>query len=147
MNALPVLLDTQLSCPIDARVLHAGRKPVIYCADDAPTRDISANVCRVPRHVDGGVDLKAVLADLVSRDVHTVLVEGGAQVNRSFLDANLVDQVHLFVAPKILAGGPGWVGGAPFVLAQAPQLRVMSTRPVGDDLCVILERTPDPAHE
>ncbi len=60
-------------------------------------------------------------------------------MHRSFLDAGLVDRVHLFVAPRVLAGGPGWVAGPGFSLAAAPALRLVETRMAGGDAELILE--------
>lgn len=138
-DALPVLLDTELRCPEDAKVLKAGRRPVIFCAEHAPERSLSADVVRVS-HADSGLDLEAVLAHLMGRGVHSVLVEGGGTLIRSLLDLGLVDRIELFVGPKILAGGPGWVGGAPFPLAAAPGFTVIATQTVGDDAHLTLER-------
>ena len=45
-----------------------------------------------------------MLAEFGRRRVTNVLVEGGAAVLGAFRDANLIDEVHVFVAP-ILAGG------------------------------------------
>ena len=47
-DALPVLLDSELRCPADAKVLSAGRRPVIFCAPGAPERTLDADVVRVP---------------------------------------------------------------------------------------------------
>jgi len=138
-DALPVLLDTELGCPLDAKVLHAGRRPIIYCAQDAAQRDLPADVVPVPR-ADTGVSLLPVLEDLAGRGVHSVLVEGGGKVIRSLLDQDLVDRVELFLGPRILAGGPGWVGGTPFPLAAAPGFCVVATETVGDDAHLTLER-------
>lgn len=138
-DALPVLLDSELSCPAEAKVLDAGRRPVIFCAQSAPERDLPADVVRVAR-ADAGLDLHAVLAHLTDLGVHSVLVEGGGTVIRSLLDQSLVDRIELFLGPKILAGGPGWVGGAPFPLAGAPGFAVIATETVGEDAHLTLER-------
>lgn len=56
--------------------------------------------------------IDAVLADLGRRRMTNVLVEGGAGVHGAFLDARAADEVHVFVAPKMVGGaGPGPVGG------------------------------------
>jgi diaminohydroxyphosphoribosylaminopyrimidine deaminase/5-amino-6-(5-phosphoribosylamino)uracil reductase len=138
-DALPVLVDTQLRVTPEARVMGAGRRPVVICAPDAPERDLPADVVRVPRG-EGGVDLRAGLTALTARGVHSVLVEGGAGLNRGLFSAGLVDRLCLFVAPKVLAGGLGFVGGAPLPLEGAFGLRHVSARPVGDELLVVLER-------
>ena len=101
---------------------------------------LAANLYMLDMLDDSGrISLPAVLQALLARGVHAVLVEGGGEVHRSFLDSGLVDRIELFVAPKVLAGGPGWVGGAPFPLALAPGFRVVGVRQVGDDLHVSLE--------
>lgn len=138
VNAVPVVLDTSLSIASDARVLHAGARALVLCAEDAPERALPADVARVPRG-PGGLDLPAVLRSLHERGLQSVLVEGGGQVHRSFLDAGLVDRVHLFIAPRVLAGGPGWVAGPGFSLDAAPALRLIEARRVGDDAELVLE--------
>ena len=138
-DALPVLLDTHGRLPADAAVLSAGRRPLVYTGPDAPALATAADQARVARDADGRLDLRAVLQDLHRRGVHALLVEGGGQVHRSFLDLGLADQVELFVSGRILAGGPGWVGGAPYPLAAAPHLRVVGATPVGEDLQITLE--------
>lgn len=138
VDAVPVVLDSALSISADARVLRAGARAIVICAEDAPERSLAADVVRVPR-TGSGLDLAAVLAALHARQLQSVLVEGGGRVHRSFLDAGLVDRVHLFVAPRVLAGGPGWVAGPGFSLAGAPALRLVETRMVGADAELILE--------
>ncbi|MEC7946160.1 MAG: bifunctional diaminohydroxyphosphoribosylaminopyrimidine deaminase/5-amino-6-(5-phosphoribosylamino)uracil reductase RibD [Myxococcota bacterium] len=137
-NAVPVVLDSGLSIRGDAKVLRAGARPVVFCATHAPERDLPADVIRVP-HGPDGLDLGAVLAALQARGIQSVLVEGGARVHRSFLDAGLVDRIHLFVAPRVLVSGPGWVAGAGFPLANAPAFRLIETRIVGDDAELVME--------
>lgn len=137
-NAVPVVLDSRLSIRGDAKVLRAGAQPVVCCASDAPERDLPADVVRVP-HGPAGLDLTAVLAALHARGIQSVLVEGGARVHRSFLDAGLVDRIHLFVAPRILVSGPGWVAGTGFPLSDAPAFRLVDTRIVGDDAELVME--------
>lgn len=141
-NAVPIVLDTELVCSEQARVLSAGKRPIIYCAVDAPSRKIAADVVRLERADDGRLPLPAVFQDLGRRGLHSVLVEGGGQVIRGLLDAGLVDRIELFVAPKILAGGVPWVGGDPYRLAAAPNFVVLSTTTVQSDVHIILEREP-----
>jgi diaminohydroxyphosphoribosylaminopyrimidine deaminase/5-amino-6-(5-phosphoribosylamino)uracil reductase len=137
-NARPVLLDTELRCAPDARVLSAGLRPLIYCAVDAPQRDLDADIVRVERS-DAGLELSAVLSDLVSQGILSVLVEGGGRVHHSLLSRGWVDQVHLFIAPMVLAEGPGWVRGTPFPLRGAPRLQVQEVSSVGEDIHLVLE--------
>ena len=135
----PVLLDSALRCPADARVLTAGLRPWIFCAPDAPDRVLAADVLRVPRR-GGGLDVRAVLGALVDRGIQRVLVEGGAQVHRTMFDEGLVDELHLFIAPIALAVGAGWLAGPGYSLKAAPRLVVRSVAQVGPDVHVVLCR-------
>ena len=139
-DARPVVLDSCLRMPAGARVLSAGRPPLVFCRDDAPERPEldQAMIVRVPG-TPAGLDLELVLSDLVARGIHSVLVEGGAKVHRSLLEAGVVDRIHLFVAPTVLAGGPGWMGGPPLALADAPRFQLVSADVVGPDVHLVLE--------
>ena len=142
-DPLPVLLDSSRSMPADARVLQGSRRPLLFHAPEAsgPT-PACVDLVAVPRAQSGGLSLPDVLSALRERGVHSVLVEGGGQVHRSFIDAGLVDRIELFISMKVLAGGPGWVGGAPIALAEAPRFRLLSAHPLGEDLHLSLEAPP-----
>ncbi|MCP4807205.1 MAG: bifunctional diaminohydroxyphosphoribosylaminopyrimidine deaminase/5-amino-6-(5-phosphoribosylamino)uracil reductase RibD [Proteobacteria bacterium] len=138
-DALRVVIDTNLRCPDEARLLKVGqRPPLIFCAEDAPDRQLPARIVRVPRS-EGGLDLAAVLTELCNRHVHNLLVEGGPHISRALLDLGAVDRLQLFLAPKVLAGGSGFLAGGPFDLADAPGFRIRGSRRVGPDLLIDLE--------
>jgi diaminohydroxyphosphoribosylaminopyrimidine deaminase / 5-amino-6-(5-phosphoribosylamino)uracil reductase len=138
-DALRVVLDTELRCPADARLLQVGSAPpVIYCASDAPERELAATIVRVPR-TDDGLDLDVILRDLVKRGVHNLLVEGGGRTLHSFLAAGLADRLLLFLAPKVLAGGTHFLEGAPFSLGEGPSFELLHTRRLGQDLLLDLQ--------
>jgi len=65
------------------------------------------------------------------------MVEGGSELNAALLRAGLINEVRLYVAPKLL-GGPqstGIIGGAsPRRLADAVALRTLHVRRLGTDL-------------
>jgi diaminohydroxyphosphoribosylaminopyrimidine deaminase/5-amino-6-(5-phosphoribosylamino)uracil reductase len=136
-DARPILLDSTLRCPAAARVLFAGKRPLIFCAPDAPERAIPADVVAVPREGEG-LSLPHVLSELVARGIHSVLVEGGGRVHRSFLEAGVVDRVERCVAPMVLAGGPGWVSGQPLHLSEAPRMKVIRAAVVGGDVQITM---------
>ena len=60
-----------------------------------------------------GRDLDRVLAELANRSLHSVLVEGGANVAGALLHAGLVNKVSFFIAPRIIGGreAPSAIGG------------------------------------
>lgn len=140
-DALPGVLDGALRTPASAAVLRAGRKPLIFTGLGAPERELPADIVRVGRE-DGRLDLRAALAHLLSLGVQQVLVEGGGQVHRSFLAAGLVDELHLFVAPRVLGAGPSWIAGPGWSLASAPGFKLESATPVGADVHLVYTALP-----
>ena len=86
-----------------------------------------------------GCRLPALLEELGTRQVQSLLVEGGAETLGTFFDQRLVNQFYFFYAPKILGGqqAPGMVGGHGIVhLGQAHIAKNLSVRRVGGDLLV-----------
>jgi diaminohydroxyphosphoribosylaminopyrimidine deaminase/5-amino-6-(5-phosphoribosylamino)uracil reductase len=132
-----IVLDSNLRVPKTARMFESG--PSIVYSVVEPEGEHPAQVVVVPS--DGqGVDLEAVLADLLKRGIHSLLVEGGGQVHRSFLEKGLVDRLLLYLSPTVLAGGKGWVGGDPVQrLTDAYRFSVRGATPLGEDLLVELD--------
>lgn len=112
IDPVPVVLDTQLRVPLAARLLRGPVAPLILCADDAPPRQVPADVLRLPRG-PGGVDIEQALRALAARGLHRLLVEGGGRVHRALFDAGLVDTLHVYVAGTLIPGGLPWLGGPP----------------------------------
>lgn len=136
-NPVPVVLDSRLRCPDSARVLSAGARPLLFCAEGVNLRPLPAEVLAVPQTAEG-LDLNAVMKAILDRGLKSVLVEGGPRVHHALVRAGMVDRIHLFVNARVLAGGTPWVAGPPFSLADAPGYRFHSSAPVGDDLHVVL---------
>lgn len=134
-DPVPVVLDSSLRLPTDAALLAAGNA-VVVCAEDAPERPgLHAEVIRVPRGPDGRVGLEAALRALAARGLHRVLVEGGGEVIRSFLDARLFDTLRVYQAGVVVPGGRSWVGGPPLaLLADATRLERVAVAPIGPDV-------------
>lgn len=136
-DPVPVVLDTDLRLPLQARLLRAGRHAVIICADDAPRRALPAEVVRVPRAAEGGVEPVQALRAVAALGLHRVLIEGGAAVHRTMIEARLVDTLHLYLAPTLIPGGRGWISEHPALSSLGEAWRFGAPRqvlPFGDDL-------------
>lgn len=97
-------------------------------------------------------DLGAVLKELGSRSIQSVLVEGGATVAGEFVDAGLVNKVTFFIAPKIVGGtdAPSAVGGKGVEsMSDALELENVTVTQRGRDIEVTgyPRRTKGPADE
>jgi diaminohydroxyphosphoribosylaminopyrimidine deaminase/5-amino-6-(5-phosphoribosylamino)uracil reductase len=123
-----IVLASRPELPPGCQLLRtAGESPVIVVSP-TPGTIPGAEVLVA----DG---LPALLAELGRRRMTQILVEGGAKVIGSFLDAGLVDECHVFVAP-ILVGGPAGASAGRGVATIADALRVseFSARAVGPDV-------------
>lgn len=140
-----VVLDSTGRTPPTARVITAATpaRALIALGADADAGRVralegaGATVLRCPA-VHGRVDPRAVLDELFARDVRAALVEGGGEVHGAFVDADLVDRVALFVAPRLLGGrdAPPVVAGMGRALGEALRLEHLSVRTVGEDLLI-----------
>ncbi len=80
-----------------------------------------------------------LLSLLAKNNISQLLIEGGGETSWPFLSSKLVDELYLFLAPKILGGrlAPTWVGGEGFArMGQALELKSMSVARLGSDLLI-----------
>lgn len=139
-DPLPVLLDSRLRIPPQAHVFGGSRKALVFHAEHTPQTEHPAQLLAVPPG-PGGLDLGSIMSHLLRAGVHSLLVEGGAHVHRSFLDAGLVDQLLLFLAPRVLGGGLPWVAGPGLTrLEQAWDFELSDMLRLGGDLLLTLDR-------
>jgi diaminohydroxyphosphoribosylaminopyrimidine deaminase/5-amino-6-(5-phosphoribosylamino)uracil reductase len=139
-----VVLDTRARTPSDARLITAGTpaRALVITGDADPARVAAlraAGATVVPVGLrEGRVDLHAALAVLAELEVRAVLVEGGGDVHGGFLDADLVDRVAVFVAPRLLGGreAPPSIGGTGRTLTRALRLTALEVTHVGEDLLI-----------
>jgi diaminohydroxyphosphoribosylaminopyrimidine deaminase/5-amino-6-(5-phosphoribosylamino)uracil reductase len=135
---LRVVLDGRLRTPPDAKVLGPGATTIVFTRRGArrararALRARGAEVIELPAR--RALPLAAVLAELAARDVQSLLVEGGAAVHASFIAAGLVDDVALFVAPRLLGGGVPIAAGLTRGLESALGLERLDARRIGPDL-------------
>jgi diaminohydroxyphosphoribosylaminopyrimidine deaminase/5-amino-6-(5-phosphoribosylamino)uracil reductase len=106
-----VLTTTGMGLPQNCRLLETiAVAPVLVVTQDSAVnrvsswRTLGAEVLPLPGGPDGRVDVKSVLTELGRRGMTNVLVEGGAGILGAFADAGEIDEVHAFIAPKIMGG-------------------------------------------
>ncbi len=147
---LRVVLDSQLRTPIRARLLRKsdGGTPPLLIAARPVGRDMGferrhrallragAEVVLLARGVGGRPAIPSVLHTLYQHGIHSLLVEGGAEVHGAFVRARLVDRVALFLAPRLAGGGVPIVRGPGRGLARALPLGPLAVEKLGPDLLV-----------
>jgi diaminohydroxyphosphoribosylaminopyrimidine deaminase/5-amino-6-(5-phosphoribosylamino)uracil reductase len=86
----------------------------------------------------GKVDLPALMRELAARGVNELHVEAGFKLNGSLLREDCVDELLIYMAPRLLGQGIGVCElAAPSQLSEARQLQFESVERLGDDLRVL----------
>jgi 5-amino-6-(5-phosphoribosylamino)uracil reductase len=81
-----------------------------------------------------GVTMTDLVADLADRGIRELMVEGGGNVHTQFLAANLVDELHLAVAPFFVGDqrAPRFVGDGMFPWTSDRRATLAEVRQIGD---------------
>jgi 5-amino-6-(5-phosphoribosylamino)uracil reductase len=119
------------------RFFTAGDAPkLVFCTADVQpelSRALGSGAEVIPAG-SGDVNLPALLAELASRGVRRLLVEGGESVNTRFLREDLVDEVHLAIAPFFVGDerAPRFVSAGMFPRNPTRRMRLASVEAIGD---------------
>jgi diaminohydroxyphosphoribosylaminopyrimidine deaminase/5-amino-6-(5-phosphoribosylamino)uracil reductase len=144
IQPLRVLLDATGRVPADGPLFDPDLAPTVVVTTEAvpdAAQDTwlaaGAKVLAVSAAPSGtGVDLAATLEVLAGLGVLQALVEGGAALTGSLLDAGLADRLVTYVAPTVLGrdGRPALDVAGPARIADAPRWRLVDVRRVGTDV-------------
>lgn len=137
-----VIIDSQNLVEPDAKILNY--EGVCWLVSGhLSTKDYPANVEQklvpllpgkesVSHHK---VDLKALLQELAKTGVNDVLVEAGSGLLGAFVEQGLLDELVVFMAPKLMGCSARPLMALPIDTMQGNiQLKLIDSRSVGDDL-------------
>ncbi len=145
---LRVVFDTHALLSEDTQLVKSAREtPVLLvCHQEspesrlAPLRAAGVDILLAPSRLQGpGLCLEFVLRHLASHGATNILVEGGAELLGSFVDSCLIDEVHAFIAPKLVGGARALtpVGGRGIAeMQQALRLEQIQIQPLEGDVYV-----------
>lgn len=138
-----IILDSRARTPLTAKVVTDASAALtsIVVGPAAAKQRVAALAKRVrvieAPSADGLIDLPWLLKRLDEEQVTSLLVEGGGEVNGSFIDQRLAHRVAFFYAPKILGGKrskPGVGGRGATCRAELLPLRGVTWSTLGVDL-------------
>ncbi len=138
---LRVVLDSQLRMSTDARMLSLPGRTLVCCVEGVDVEkivtltDAGAEVHCLPVEKNGHVSLPALLDFLAGESVNEVMVEAGAILNGALLQAGLVDEVIVYLAPLLMGDAARGLFHLPGLekMAQRIELKIVDMRAVGDD--------------
>lgn len=110
---LRVVVDSSLSISSDCQLVRSARDFALLVATTQPEDSEKARLLRErgvdiisvsPVRASGKVNLKALITLLGERGVDSILVEGGGTLNEALLAADLVNEIIVYLAPKVIGG-------------------------------------------
>ena len=139
-DATRIVLDSHGKTCTDAHIFNAESEAgvIIAVTAVAPSENVNAlekvgaEVITVPA-AHSKVCFKSLMGILGKREITSVLIEGGGEINASAIAAGVVDKVMCFVAPKLIGGqdAPGPIGGVSIrSLADAVTLQRINVTPI-----------------
>jgi len=149
-NLRRIILDAMARTPLNSKIVSDPRASLtsIVVSESAPRHRVAALARRVNVVVAPSakskigsrelkIDLRPLLKKLGAENVTSLLVEGGGEVNASFLLGGLAQRTAFFYAPKVLGGRParkGVAGDGIKLRDGIVQLREIEWRRLGVDL-------------
>jgi diaminohydroxyphosphoribosylaminopyrimidine deaminase/5-amino-6-(5-phosphoribosylamino)uracil reductase len=136
---LRIVLDPHLSIPLDAKILHAPGEVLIVTACDesdykSQLQATGAEVITIANTKEY-IDLHALMDVLNQRDINEVHLETGATLSGAFLKAGLIDELIVYMAPKLMGNNARGLFHTPGLIemADAIHLEIKDIRAFGKD--------------
>ncbi len=144
-DAVRVIVDSNARIPTSAKILNldSPAPTLIAVTPNAPTEKLAqlnecgAETLIIPE-LNGRVNLKVLMKKLAERELTSVLIEGGGEINASALKEGIVDKIMIFIAPKLIGGqtAPGPFSTGIEHLSDAVELHDIQVSQIGEDILV-----------
>ena len=140
---LKVVVDSQLRTPPESRLFDSG-KVLLACSERHPDRAAAieargGEILLLPG-AEGRPDLWSLMHELAKRGINEVLSEGGQRLNGALLRAGCVDELLIYLAPKLLGSDARPMLELPELndLDEAGRWRFADVRQIGEDLRITM---------
>lgn len=141
---LRVVLDSELRMPLNAKMLTlAGRTLIVTSADLSSEKGLALKNAGAELlalgNTGGRVDLQSLMAYLAAQEsVNELLVETGAELAGAFIEARLVDELWVYMAPKLMGSDARPLVKLDFgFMSEAIDLSLKDLRQFGNDIRMI----------
>ncbi|MGE3318276.1 MAG: bifunctional diaminohydroxyphosphoribosylaminopyrimidine deaminase/5-amino-6-(5-phosphoribosylamino)uracil reductase RibD [Candidatus Berkiella sp.] len=142
---LRVVIDTQLQSPVTSQLFSLPGKVVVVVSDKVPNSTINEWLDKVPSDEveciglplkDQHIDFSVLLDWLAEYEVNDLLVEAGAEFVGGLLQNALVDELLVYVAPKILGSNARGMADLPMIQQLEEHLKgkYLAVERIGPDL-------------
>jgi diaminohydroxyphosphoribosylaminopyrimidine deaminase / 5-amino-6-(5-phosphoribosylamino)uracil reductase len=148
VQPVKVVLDANLRMPLTAKLLQNSTETWIFTrSEDALKHQrLQALGCKIfcVEADEKGLKLHKVFEILAEQQINTVWVEAGARLNGALLEADLVDEWLVYMAPCILGAQAHGMFQLPGLerMADKKQLKLLNVRQIGPDLRLTFSSRP-----
>ncbi len=135
------IIDSKLKTPETALILE-GEKTYIFTGANIKKNFENAELIKVSNREYNRLELVEIFSEIAKLGYSSILVEAGKALVSDLIKQNLVDEIHLITAPKIL-GGDGMSFVDELSLQDVPEnnFKVVESRRLGDDILTIFQNT------
>jgi len=141
-DPIKIVVDSKLKIPKSCNLFKEPSKLIIATTNKASHNEIKkfeqkgVNVI-IAKSKNGMVNLQDLMIQLGKREISSVMIEGGSELNSSAIRDGVVDKILIFAAPKIIGNGLGAIGNLGITkINKAIKLKNSITRKIGKDLLI-----------
>nr|WP_309101087.1 bifunctional diaminohydroxyphosphoribosylaminopyrimidine deaminase/5-amino-6-(5-phosphoribosylamino)uracil reductase RibD [Fredinandcohnia onubensis] len=146
-NPIRVILDSKLRTPLDSQIVNDGKAETWIIVSNQVNQEkmnefSGKKGVRIIQLQEDNLAISTMLTRLGEEGISSIFVEGGAEVNGSFLKEKAINQVIVYLAPKLFGGkqAPTAVGGFGIEsIDDSLQLTIKSVEQLGEDVKIIAE--------
>ena len=137
-----VIIDSKHQVKPDSEIFkNQGQCWLVSASKRQETFSANVTLYQVAAGEDGFVDLRGLLKLLAEEGINDVLVEAGSELLGAFLQLDLIDELQVFMAPKLLGSAAKPMAKLPFdTMSQAINLELQDVRQIGQDLKLTYQR-------
>jgi diaminohydroxyphosphoribosylaminopyrimidine deaminase / 5-amino-6-(5-phosphoribosylamino)uracil reductase len=139
---LKIVVDSRFETPLSARLLKEGKTLVAGAVNEAKRiaalEKAGAETVTIPND-RGKVELFKLMEELARRELNEIHVEGGTKLNGSLLQAGVVDELLVYLAPSVIGDSGRGMFSLPELteLSRSTTLKIHEVERVGEDLRIV----------
>ncbi|MEY8371581.1 bifunctional diaminohydroxyphosphoribosylaminopyrimidine deaminase/5-amino-6-(5-phosphoribosylamino)uracil reductase RibD [Aerococcaceae bacterium 50-4] len=140
-----IVCDSALRLPLSSQLVKTAKEvPTIIATtnknpnDHRPYLEAGCQILLV-KAKNNQLDLQDLMAQLAQENIQSIYVEGGSKLHASLLEANLIQEIHTYIAPKIIGGLDRFspINGFGFPkMDQAMATYIQAVINLGDDILI-----------
>jgi diaminohydroxyphosphoribosylaminopyrimidine deaminase / 5-amino-6-(5-phosphoribosylamino)uracil reductase len=139
---LKIVVDSKFETSPSVRLLKEGKTLVAGAVNDAKKiaalKAVGAEIAVIPNE-SGKVELYKLMEELARRELNEIHVEAGTKLNGSLLQAGVVDELLVYLAPSLIGESGRGMFSLPDLteLAQSTSLEIREVGRIGSDLRIL----------